>query len=50
MLMLLQVLHKDQLVLLELPQLPTILDQLNQLGRLVSHSSMSDADDGGQRR
>ena len=34
MLMLMQVLHKDRLILLELPQLPTLLDQLNQLARL----------------
>ena len=31
-------LQKDQLILFELPQLPTIIDQLNQLSRLVSLS------------
>ena len=34
--MLMQVLHNDRLILLELPQPPTLLDQLNQLARLVS--------------
>ena len=43
--MLMQVLDKDQLNLLELPQLPTILEQLNQLDRWVSLST-TNADDG----
>ena len=33
-------LQKDQLILFELPQLPTIIEQLNQLSRLVSLSQM----------
>ena len=45
MLMLMQVLDKDQLILLELPQLPTILEQLNQLDRWVSLSK-TNADNG----
>ena len=31
--MLAQVLHRDQTILLELPQMPTILEQLDQLSR-----------------
>ena len=31
--MLVQVLHRDQTILLELPQMPTILEQLDQLSR-----------------
>ena len=37
--MLVQVLHRDQTILLELPQMPTILEQLDQLSRCRYNNS-----------